>query len=67
MPKMSYDSIKKQLSKLKAQAAKMEAAESVAKKRSVAKVTALITHFGDRDRRVRDRERGSHLRRVARI
>lgn len=24
-------------------------------------------HFGDRDRRVRDRDRGSHLRRVARI
>ncbi len=29
MPKMSYDSIKKRLSKLKAQATKMEAAESV--------------------------------------
>ena len=46
MPIMSYDSIKKQLSKLKAQAAKMEAAESVAKKRSVAKVTALMKKLG---------------------
>jgi hypothetical protein len=30
-------------------------------------VIMLHAHFGDRDRRVRDRDRGSHLRRVARI
>jgi len=46
MPKISYESIKKRLSKLKAQAAKMEAAQSVAKKRSVAKVTALMKKLG---------------------
>ena len=44
MPRMSYDDLKKQIAKLQAQAAKMEVSHSIAKKKAVAKVTALRKH-----------------------
>lgn len=46
MPTLSLDSVNKRLAKLRAQAAKMEATQSVAKKRSVARVVALMRKLG---------------------
>ena len=46
MPRMSYDDLKKQIAKLQAQAAKMEVSHSIAKKKAVAKVTALMKSLG---------------------
>ena len=46
MPRMTYEAIQKQLAKLQAQAAKMESAQGAAKKKSVAKVVALMRKLG---------------------
>jgi DNA-binding protein H-NS len=46
MPRMTYEAIQKQLAKLQAQAAKMESAQGAAKKKSVAKVVALMKKLG---------------------
>ena len=46
MPRMTYEAIQKQIAKLKAQAAKMESAQGLAKKKSVAKVLALMKKLG---------------------
>ena len=46
MPRMTYEAIQKQLAKLQAQAAKMELAQGAAKKKSVAKVVALMKKLG---------------------
>lgn len=46
MPRVTYEGLKKQIAKLQAQAAKMEASHLVAKKRAVAKVTALMKRLG---------------------
>ena len=46
MPRMTYEAIQKQLAKLQAQAAKMESAQGVAKKKSIAKVMALMKKLG---------------------
>jgi DNA-binding protein H-NS len=43
---MTYEAIQKQIAKLQAQAAKMESAEGVAKKKSIAKVMALMKQLG---------------------
>jgi DNA-binding protein H-NS len=43
---MTYEAIQKQLAKLQAQAAKMESAQGAAKKKSVAKVVALMKKLG---------------------
>ena len=46
MPRMTYEAIQKQIAKLQAQAAKMESAQGVAKKKSIAKVLALMKQLG---------------------
>jgi len=46
MPTLSLDSVNKRLAKLRAQAAKIEASQSSAKKKAVAKVTALMKKLG---------------------
>lgn len=46
MARLSYESLQKQITKLQAQAAKMEASQSAAKKKSVAKVVALMKKLG---------------------
>ena len=46
MPRMTYEAIQKQIAKLQAQAAKMESAQGAAKKKSVAKVVALMRKLG---------------------
>ena len=46
MPRMTYEAIQKQIAKLQAQAAKMESAQGVAKKKSIAKVMALMKQLG---------------------
>ena len=46
MPRMTYEAIQKQIAKLQAQAAKMESAQGVAKKKSTAKVMALMKKLG---------------------
>ena len=46
MSRMTYEAIQKQLAKLQAQAAKMESAQGVAKKKSIAKVMALMKKLG---------------------
>jgi hypothetical protein len=43
---MTYEAIQKQIAKLQAQAAKMESAQGAAKKKSVAKVVALMRKLG---------------------
>jgi DNA-binding protein H-NS len=43
---MTYEAIQKQIAKLQAQAAKMELAQGAAKKKSVAKVVALMKKLG---------------------
>jgi DNA-binding protein H-NS len=43
---MTYEAIQKQLAKLQAQAAKMESGQGAAKKKSVAKVVALMKKLG---------------------
>jgi len=46
MPRMTYEAIQQQIAKLQAQAAKMESAQGVAKRQSVAKVMALMKQLG---------------------
>ena len=46
MPRMTYEAIQKQIAKLQAQAAKIESAQGVAKKKSIAKVMALMKKLG---------------------
>ena len=46
MPRLTYEAIQKQIAKLQAQAAKMESAQGVAKKKSIAKVIALMKKLG---------------------
>ena len=46
MPRMTYQAIQKQITKLKAQAAKMESAQGLAKKKSIAKVMVLMKKLG---------------------
>ena len=46
MPRITYEAIQKQIAKLQAQAAKMESAQGVAKKKSIAKVMALMKKLG---------------------
>jgi DNA-binding protein H-NS len=43
---MTYEAIQQQIAKLQAQAAKMESAQGVAKRQSVAKVMALMKQLG---------------------
>ena len=43
---MTYEAIQKQIAKLQAQAAKIESAQGVAKKKSIAKVMALMKQLG---------------------
>ena len=56
MPRMPYEAIKKQLAKLQAQAAKMNSAQGAAKKKSVAKVVALMKKLGISLEDLRDAE-----------
>ena len=46
MPRITYEAIQKQIAKLQAQAAKIESAQGVAKKKSIAKVMALMKQLG---------------------
>ena len=46
MPRMTYEAIQRQIAKLQAQAAKMESAQGVAKKKSIAKVMAFMNKLG---------------------
>ncbi len=46
MPRMTYEAIQKQIAKLQAQVAKIESAQGVAKKKSIAKVMALMKKLG---------------------
>ena len=46
MSRMTYEEIQKQIAKLQAQAAKMESARGAAKKKSIAKVIALMKKLG---------------------
>jgi hypothetical protein len=46
MPRMTYEAIQKQIAKLQAQAVKMESDRGAAKKKSIAKVMALMKQLG---------------------